>query len=131
MTQGQAGMEFPMTRGGISEAGNMTPVEVHVTGTKSSPVTDPGKTAPKADGEPAALTSPEPTNEEVVGSIEGAGLPYTAENADFGPDGQRPDPGPPKFESRNTANPTPLTNLQKRQQTAPKPDTGIGLQKKK
>jgi len=128
MTQGQAGMPFPMTRGGISEAGNLTPVEVHVTGTKSAPETNPEKTAPTAAGEDAALTSPEPTGQETVGPIDGAGLPYTAENADFGPDGQRPEPGPPKFIGRDTPNPTPLTRLQQNQKA---PDTGIGIQKKK
>jgi len=102
-----------------------------VTGTPSAPLTDAKRSAPKADGEPAPLTSPEPTNEQVVGSIEGAGLPYTAENADFGPEGKRPEPGPPKFIGRDTANPTPVTTVQQRQQTAPKPDTGVGIAKKK
>ena len=127
MTQGQAGMEFPMTRGGISEAGTMTPVQVYVTGTKSAPETS-DKVAPKADGEPAPATTPEPTDAEVIGPIDGGGLPYTAENADFGPDGQRPEPGPPKFIGRDTPNPTPLTRLQQNQKP---PDTGIGIQKKK
>jgi len=128
MTQGQAGMEFPMTRGGISEAGTMTPVQVHVTGTKSAPETNPDKAAPTASGEDASLTSPEPTEAEVIGPIDGGGLPYTSENADFGPDGQRPEPGPPKFIGRDTPNPTPLTRLQQNQKA---PDTGIGIQKKK
>lgn len=106
----------------------MTPVEVHVTGTKSAPETNPEKTAPTAAGEDAALTSPEPTGQETVGSIEGAGLPYTAENADFGPGGQRPEPGGPKFIGREGPNPTPLNRLQAQQKA---PDTGIGIQKKK
>jgi hypothetical protein len=128
MTQGQAGMTFPMTRGGISEAGTMTPVEVHVTGTKSAPEINPEKTAPTASGEDAALTSAEPTGQKSIGSIEGAGLPYTAENADFGPGNHRPEPGPPKFIGREGPNPTPLTRLQQNQKA---PDTGIGIQKKK
>lgn len=128
MTQGQAGMPFPITRGGISESGNMTPVQVHVTGTKNAPETS-DKVAPKADGEPAPATTPEPTGAEVIGPMDGGGLPYTAENADFGPDGQRPEPGPPKFIGREGPNPTPLTRLQ-RNQKAP-PDTGIGIQREK